>query len=224
MASHGVPVAPVGGPNGRIALIALGAIVASLLLAIAKPWAGPGAGTIPTAAASPASASAAPERSAPAESAPAIEACQAGAGWRLFVVEANAGRSGRTWYSMEPVAAAGPNDSTIPTIRVYAEALQRLGYCAETTIGRLRPILGTEAWRVPATGPARAIHLMAAREPGVTDPNLGALFIPPKTRAGTSPTAWPPGRYVFVVRFGPTSPAQWFAAEVIAVSIPTASP
>src|SRR6266540_698248 len=137
---------------------------------------------------------------APAPQPPVADsACQPAGEWRLFTIESNAGQPLRTWYSLKPRAAAGPTDPSIPTIRIYTEGLQRLGYCAASSATVPPVILSTAAWQIVAGRVANAIPLIRAVEPDLDDPNAGALYSPP-TSGSISPHTWPVGRYVFVVR------------------------
>jgi hypothetical protein len=226
MSSGGAPVAPVGGSGSRLPLIVIGVLAGALALAIAKPWAGSPSG----AASSPRTADARTTEPPPAISPPpgpsiADTVCHAETGWRLSTIETNNGRPIKTWYSVAPVAATGPSDPAMPTIRIYAESLQRLGYCAGLAAGLPVAVTSASGWRSSPVGTPAPIPLVRATEPGFDDSELGALFLPPPSVAGATPGDWPPGRYVFAVRTRPAPGDRlWFAAEVIAVGVRVTGP
>ena len=224
MPSSGQPVVPVGRPPGAGPLIAVGLALAFLAVAIVKPWGG-GVGSLPVpSGGSPSEPGQSNPGASPEPSLPA-EACNPEAGWRLFTIEVNAGHPVRTWYSIRPVAASGPTDGTIPTIRIYTEGLGRLGYCAGGSAAGSAPFDRASGWLVDAAGRARPIALVRAAEPGLDGSGRSALFEPPGPLSGDRPGDWPPGRYVLSVGPGEaTADRLWFAAQVVVVDGATSTP
>jgi hypothetical protein len=214
-----VPVVPIGG-HGREPLLVAALIVLGVAIALLKPW-GRDAATQPGLAFQPANpapivgpAIVPMPTAAPADG--ANRACDYGPAWRLLTVARNAGRLVETWYSTDPVHARGPDDPSIPVVRMYTEGLQELGYCAVTVPAGPRPVLTTEAWRLsPGASPER-IPLVRTGRFAPADPDVGALYAAPASPEGTAGLAWPQGRYVLVVRYG-TQPldGDWFSVAVI---------
>jgi len=219
MRSSGQPVEPVGRPLGPGPLIVVGLAIALVIVAVVKPWGGAsGPGSSPVPPAGSADVLIQPSQTASPEASRVEDACNPDAGWRLFTVEVNAGRAVRTWYSISPVAASGPTDGSIPTIRIYTEGLGRLGYCAGSSEGGSAAFDRASGWRVDAAGKAQPIALVRAAEPGLDGSGRSALFEPPGPLVGDRPGDWPPGRYVLSVGPGETvADRLWFAAQVVTV-------
>ncbi len=226
MPSSGQPVVPVGRPLGPGPLIAVGLALALVAVAIVKPWGGSGLGSSPVSPAGSVDVSPQPSRPAASpEPSLAEDACNPEAGWRVFTVEVNAGQAVRTWYSISPVAASGPTDGSIPTIRIYTEGLGRLGYCAGGSAGGSAAFDRASGWRVDDAGNAQPIALVRAAEQGLDGSGRSALYEPPGPLVGDRPGDWPPGRYVLSVGPGEaTADRVWFAAQVVTIDVATRSP
>jgi hypothetical protein len=226
MSSRGPSVVSIGGPGSRSPLIIVALLVGGLVVAVVKPWGDPTprsgapssmadlAAVTPTVANSP----------SPGPSA-ANAQCQVESGWRLSAIQVNDGRPIKTWYSVAPALASGPTDSTIPTIRIYAESLLRLGYCVRPVAAPSVVADHVSAWRVSPGRPAVTIQLVKAIDPGLDELELGVLFDPPRGLTGVTPRDWAGGRYVFAVDTGSLPGDRlWFAADVSAVSARLAGP
>lgn len=133
--------------------------------------------------------------------------------WRLFTVDTSSNGPVHTWYGLQPVQAAGPTDASIPVVPVHSRSLGQLGYCLMVDPEAPVHVVATRAWRLSA-GEAQPIQLESATQPAPTDPDLGAIFLPPGG-AQVSSAVWPAAVYVFEVQLG-ASPlsVEWFAAQV----------
>lgn len=215
----------------------LGAIViaALLVLAVLKPWGGPGdasrvvesdepsAGPAGVAAASPGPA-ATPSATQPGYDAPGGQ-CYPGTGWRLFAIEMNTGRRLRAWLSIEPGAAGSPLDPAVPFVRIVSDRLLALGFCVGSGRDGPGPLVGARAWTLAPGGPAFPVALAPLVEYMPRQPNLGAVYRPPAASLDAADAGWSPGRYVFAVRQGPPgSEEQWFGVEVVAAPQVPAAP
>jgi hypothetical protein len=220
MSSRVPSVVPIGGPGSRLPLIIVALLVGGVIVAVAKPWGDPTprggspsstadlAAVAPTAASSP----------SPGPSA-ADAQCQVESGWRLSAIQVNDGRPVKTWYSVAPARANGPTDATIPTIRIYAESLLRLGYCVGPVAALSVVADHASAWRVSPGRPPMTILLVKAIDPGLDELELGVLFDPPRGPTDVTARDWPAGRYVFAIDTGSLPEDRlWFAADLIPVS------
>jgi hypothetical protein len=210
-------------PTRRPAIIV--AVLSSLIaLAVIKPWGGgPGpGGTAPHVAGQ--TASVPPTSALPSPSASNdIATCLAGSDWRVSALQVNDGRLVKSWYSVVPAIASRPIDAAIPTVRVYAESVRRLGFCAGAGVGSSDP--GVSAWRIDPSGRSMTLALTNADDPGLADAGLGMLFVPSATGTVGTPGDWSPGRYVFAVGIGPRAAnRRWFAVEIVAVGPDLTSP
>jgi hypothetical protein len=142
-------------------------------------------------------------------------ACLAGSDWRLSALEVNDGLLVKTWYSLIPAGASGPVDAAIPTVRVYAESVQRLGFCAGAGASPAGP--DASAWAIDGRDRATMVALTQADDPGLANAGLGWLFVPPVTGTGVA-RDWRPGHYVFEVGSGSrAADRRWFGVEIAAV-------
>ena len=221
-------VTPRSGSRGL--LLGIIAVVGLLVLAVAKPWGGPGQPPEPgLPSAGPVGEVASPAvMPAPSATPPGYDSpggqCFPGSDWRVFTVETNMGQDLRTWLSIEPGVAAGPRDRAVPFVRVVTDRVLALGFCAGSGPPGPASLVGTRAWVLSDEGPIPIVLApLAAYMPREAD--LGAVYRPPAATpapsTGASPAgvaqAWPPGRYVFAVRQGSaTSEERWFGVEVVA--------
>ena len=223
-------------------------VVIALVVAIAKPWAGsqsadPDAtGGQPGGRPSDAEGSLLTPMPTPTvrigSVEPAVSAfCLDPGGWRLASIELWRDQTIRVWRALEPAAAIGPDDPTIPVIVVVSEGLPELGWCAPVIENDLPSRSATvKAWRRMASGSV-SIRLDRSR-PTDADSSFGALYGPPATPAigaaraippdsesagadaGGSPNplpaptdSWVDGIYVF--RYGTAEGFEvWFAVQV----------
>ncbi|HEY7827645.1 MAG TPA: hypothetical protein VIB99_05395 [Candidatus Limnocylindrales bacterium] len=216
-ANEPIRLTPTGG-RGRPTIVA-GAIVALLLLGLIKPW---GGGTPTTGILAPTSP-ARPVAIIPSPAATGVAAsldphgnttgpCYYGQAWRLFTTETSDVGPIHTWYGLLPVAASGPADPRIRTIRIHSSTIGQLGYCGLSDPVQVR-ILSTQAWRIGPGGVPQALALDPVRDgaPGGLLPaaDAGAIYTAPDS------ATWTPALYVFGVRLA-TSPAseEWFAVDI----------
>jgi hypothetical protein len=216
-------------------------VVAALVLAVLKPWGGPddasravesgalsaGAAGVAVASTDPAATPAATPRG---YDAPGGQ-CYPGADWRLFAIEMNSGRRLRHWLTIEPAAAASPDDPAVPFARIVTDRLLALGFCVGSGRAGPGPLVGVRAWALAAGGGVVPISLTPLADYMPREPNLGAVYRPPSAPRGAAGAEWSPGRYVFSVRQGPTeADERWFGVEVVvapqvpAVGAPSAAP
>lgn len=133
-------------------------------------------------------------------------------------MEIDAGRPVTSWQPVEPVAAAGLGSATIPTVRIVADRVTALGFCAGKGTDTRRPITGVDAWVGSGPGPFVPVDLapLAAWTP--PDPDSGRVFLA-SDGSGSVADGWAPGDYVFVVRHGPTVPdGDWYGVRIVASS------
>lgn len=201
------PIATVRiGRRGRQPAALVGMVAIFLVLAVAKPWAGPirskplaqGSFTIP---------SEAPIAKLGVD--PVAEAlhiqCGEPLGWRVFTHEGFLGKTVRAWRFVEPAAfVSGPLDPAVPVIQV-GPMIEALGYCSPWTDGE-RPPDGAvvSAWRISSPGrpdsTAVAVRLESLVPAWPID--LGALFSP-----GAAATPDPSGSSGSIPPAGPSNPA-----------------
>ena len=205
-----------GGKGGPLAVAAL--IVISVVLAVLKPWGGASPGLAPASSAAHPRTGAVPEPSADPTVDPAAGVggpCYYGRAWRLFTTDTSSNGPVGTWYDLQPVPAAGPDDATIPVVQVHSDTLDQLGYCRMTDPGRPVHVLATRAWQLIEGSDPRSIRLAAADQAEGVDPDVGALYLPPTVGHGAAGAVWAPAVYVFEIQLE-TSPlsAEWFAVRV----------
>ncbi len=197
-------------------------------LALLKPWAVEPAGPAPTSAnvalrpaatIGPASdRSPAPSATASPTGSPAGTSsgpCYYGLAWRLFTTDTTNNGLVRSWYGIQPVRAASPDDGTIPVVDVHSRTLGQLGYCLQEAPDSPVQVLRTLAWLLPAGGPPQSVQLVPTGPGGGPEPGQGAVFLPPAINAGPRPAAWAPAVYVFEIQLAATPGAgEWFAVRV----------
>jgi len=211
-------VVKVRSDERRPVLLAGIVVVAILALAVLKPWGGE-----PSRAVGPDEAPAGPGRVAtaspgraatPAATQPGFGApggqCYAGAGWRVFAIETDTGRSQRAWLSIEPIQATSPQDTAVPFVRIVTDRLLALGFCVGSGPEGPGPLVGARAWALAPEGRAAQVALAPLVEYMPRPPSLGAVYRPPAGSPGAASAAWTPGRYVFAVRQGPPGGREWW--------------
>lgn len=193
-------------------------VVVGLGVAIVKPW-DPGLSGRPARAdpsSSPAEETslALPTIAATGSIDPlAIPCLTDAASWRVVTVERTSGRETRSWIAIQPTTAAGPSDPNIPQVRVVADALGGLGFCAPDT-----PRFATDprVWRVPIAGGSEFGTLEPLKRLVPAATGHANVYAPP-----ASGTAWLPGRYVIEVplasdpRRRGVRGSAWFAVLVV---------
>lgn len=183
--SHGRPAA------GRWLMIA----ATLLLVAIVKPWGGPGtadeggrggelAGRSPNASPNaPTLVTPSPTGRPGAVEAAVSAICLDPGSWRVASIELWRDQTIRVWRAIDPArTATGPDDPTIPVIVVVSEGLPELGWCAPV-VEEHPAILSArvDAWRRTASGSV-AIRLVGSHPPDGNSP-FGALYGPPPSPA-----------------------------------------
>jgi hypothetical protein len=225
-----VAVGGSGGPDRRSVAVAL-SIVAILVVAIVKPWPWLDAPLPPptppprpaVAAVTPSEPPASRPSRSPSPSAPAAGPgdrdpggqCELADAFRVFTVEVDAGRPVISWLPVEPVAATGPDAADFPTVRIIADRVAALGFCARVVAGSRRPITRVDAWAVPASGAPVAVRLapLAAWTP--RDPDAGRAWRPP-AESTSLVGGWAPGDWVFAVRHGPdVTDSDWYRVRIV---------
>ena len=199
-------IGPAGGPGrGLRAVLVLLAI--GLVLAVAKPWdvlAPPSSspGWEGAAISSPAPGSSpTPGPDDWADLSPRV-ACLGGSTWTAIVDQVDGPTASRAWTRLDLAPATGPTDPSIVRVRVYADVVLRIGFCAPLAIaapaggdgagGRAAATagggtgaapFGVHAWQlVPAAGvpgswTATEIHPLPV--PNGAPADHGALYLPP---------------------------------------------
>lgn len=189
--------------------VVIGFVGVLLLIATLKPWSGPPpSGPTPAVAALvensfPAAAAGSVPAATPDELAAARSRmlCGSDSQWRLLTMETGTLGTSRTVYSQVPTPAAGPQDSSIPTVNVAADRLLGIGVCRPEDPAAQEdptPVSGVSIWEAPAPGaPAQAADV------ATIDADLSrvgeAYFRPATTDPIQPPDAdadWAPGRYV----------------------------
>ena len=157
--------------------------------------------------------------------------CLEPASWRTATIETWRDQTVRVWRAIDPVAASGPDDPTIPVVPAVGSRVAAIGFCAPV-VGPDRPTgpVTVEAWRrdLPASEGAGAAPGTGARGTAAPVPLLlrsvvpagspspfGALFGPPAD--SDTGTGWTPGIIIFryaQLASGMTTAATWFAIEI----------
>jgi hypothetical protein len=127
------------------------------------------------------------------------------AGWRLAYAGSMASWPVETWLAVEPAAASGPLDASIPVARLGHDVISGLGACAppDGSDPGGRPAVIERAWRVVRAGGsdvARPIGLVALEgaAPTVPGPRPDALaLVRPADTAG----GWAAGEYVLELAY-----------------------
>jgi hypothetical protein len=211
--------------------------IASLVI---KPWqagdVGGGAGTGSGAgAASSAGAGSSPGAVAVATAGPTPTSirpadCPFPSGWQIHASGPGTDRWHDSWWALEPVAANGPYDDTIPVVVVVTSSVARLGYCAPLG-GEMSPPgpLTATVWQLIPLANARAglpilrqLELTAPSETSFNDHATGDLFAPPFEALDFGGT-WYPTTYVFRLQSADHGWTRWFATTLRLVR-PSPSP
>jgi hypothetical protein len=220
-----VPIRP--SPVGARRLAALALLF--LLAAVIKPWGSPSspaplAGTVADVGASAARPSPAASTIPAAPSVGPGQLVCAPSGWDVVSIDRIADWTVRTWVPAVPVAAGGPSDPSIPTIRLESPEVVSVGVCGPShpaADGMAEATLVVAAWQL-GHGAPRGFDVATVEAVGL-DARLARLYAP--TPAISGRPAWPPGRYV--LELAPLAgtratvgtdgtPPRWF----IAVSVP----
>jgi len=213
-------------PRGDNRRLLLGATVTAAILALAvlKPWSGPGevsrATGLDAPAPGPAGAASPGPAATPTATPPGYDApggqCYPGTDWRLFAIEANAGRPQRHWLSIEPSVAGTPGDPTVPFVRIVTDRVLALGFCVGSGPAGPGSLVEARAWALAPGGAAFPVALTPLVEYMPRQRSLGAVYRPPPASGRASSAGWSPGRYVFAVRHGPAQgDERWFGVEVV---------
>ena len=222
-----VAVARSTGADRRSLAVAL-TVVAVIVVAILKPWADapapaplarlpatPATLATPATAATPATTFVAPAAAARPGGRDPGGQCGLGEAWRVFTIEVDAGRPVSSWVPVRPVAATGLDAVTVPVVRIVADRVSALGFCAGTDAGVRRPITAVDAWAVPAQGVRVPVDLapLAAWTP--PDPDAGRVFLE-SDGFGSANGGWAAGDYIFVVRHGSVATdADWYTVRIV---------
>ena len=213
------PIEPVGGRGGRDShlLVVVAVVAVAIGLSIAIPWGGGSTGgggpngDAATGSDEARAPSARPSLPTPSPSPidPSSAFCLAPSGWRLTSVEHFAGREIRVWQTIEPVAASGPFDPSIPEALVVSTSVTGLGWCAPPS-GDDRPIgpVTTLVWRMTDDGGAEKLQPIERSRSG----DLGAEFVSPDAATAVD---WSPGHYVFDVEGIGYGDSHWFAVDLV---------
>ena len=197
------------GRVGRQMRLGVAVAVLLVLVAVAKPWVGTGAGP-PEASGSPRTAVAGVSAGPPTASAAGVETasalCESPDGWRIVADDVAFGRAIRSWlvatveYSDVP-----PVRSTIPLTVVVSNAVDRLGFCLPASMADPTAVgWSATLWQFDAGAADPTLWRPAARlvpPPG----SLGAIADP----LDSSASGWPPGRYVLETRFAGSVNEAW---------------
>jgi hypothetical protein len=203
-------------------MVAAGVMVATLAVGLLKPWgaglAAPSPDGHPSDRAEPTALGlSAPDQSAASASVEPDASiggpCYYRLAQRLFTSDTSSNGLVHTWYGLDPVAASGPGDRSIPVVVVHSRTLGQLGYCLVMGESPTAHVLATLAWVLAPDGEARPLDLERAPQVPPVDPDEGAIFEPPAAITGTDPGIWPAATYVFEIQLQ-TAPAEWFAVRV----------
>ena len=222
----GFPVTPVRPPIADRGLSIAGAVVAFVIaLAFLKPWgaagdaptSGPRRVVAPIPAATPRPTDDSPEGLAG-------PVCLGAGAWRVASVETWRDQDVRVWRAIEPVLdASGPLDPMIPTVPLFGQEVQALGWCAPV-YGPERPVgpVVVDGWFVlkgfahelelRQVLPARGTTMLAGLYVPISPCPLGAPCAPAQTRFVTQ--RWETGRVVFRYVDEGAAMTLWFGGEV----------
>ena len=222
--TEGRLVVPRGGNRGL--LVAVVVVVAVVVLAVLKPWGAPGdsgpADDTELAPSAPGDARVSPAPS-PKATPPRLGVpggqCFPSTDWRVYAFEVDDAHRLQHWLIIEPGAAAGPRDPSIPVVRVVTDRLLGLGFCVGSGPDGLPPLAGVRAWALaPATASSSRdvpVDLVPLAAYMPHDPDLGATYLPPAGSGGAATQGWSPGRYVFAVGQGNAEgDERWFGVEI----------
>ncbi len=131
-----------------------------------------------------------------------------------MTVERSAGRAIVSWMAVAPVMVDSPDDPRIPLLRVVADRVTGLGYCAPATIPTAADALATSMTAWLRSDEGEAVQLGPLEPAAVLSEDAAAVF-----RLGGS--SWRPGTYVVQVlapvarsREGRPLRARWFGFEI----------
>jgi hypothetical protein len=194
-------------------LVVMGLVV----LATVKPW-GSAKAPVDREPQQPALAAVSPPSVAPhpVES-PISSICHESQSWRVATEGSFVGGRIREWGFVEPVAARGPADPSIPFVPFSFTLLRTLGYCAPAD--EQGPLdVDVLVFRIEASGASSVVAVQ--RDSRTPAWSVAGLFsIAPSARAVKSPPSsgpaagWPTGRYVFALRSARLGNV-WFGADV----------
>ena len=199
----------------RTLWLVIGAVAAVVVLAVLKPWGTPAApsGRLPAPSAPAANA----ETPAAASAAPSAgsEHCFNDDAWRLVTVERSRERPLRSWIAVEPVAASGPRDARIATVRIVGRQVFGLGFCAPVDVARGIEPADAVLWIPGGARPAR-VALSDLRPLRGFSPRAGRGEVYRAPGDATPRSGWREGRYLFEIRgVAPTGRSLWFAFELV---------
>jgi hypothetical protein len=141
----------------------------------------------------------------------------AGSDWLAVVDFSDSGAAARSWTVLAPRPAAAPDDPAIPRVRVFADAVARIGFCAPPATPDSAAAAGgssylVRAWSLaPASGETGAWTAAPIRPvllSGGTTADSGALYGPPGSvpLPGGAPTGAAPSAGAPVASGGFGSP------------------
>lgn len=229
-------VRPVAGRR-RGATIAAVLIVLAFVVGLVRPWdflgdvAGP-FGPLPRASGAVAVGTAAPDGTGDA-GVPGPLGSGIGAGtaptcgypqaWRSAVIQRWSGRRARVWTAVDVGQARSADDPAIPFNVIAGDDFAAIGWCAPVS-GDDRPPASARGrlYRIVEGGVAEELAYRRLEPPAPT--SLGELWVP-DTGAGSTPLAWPPGRYVIELATPDGSWSRWLGLELrMAPVSPTGPP
>jgi hypothetical protein len=206
-----IRTAPAGrAPGGIVA-----AVLVLLIVAIAKPWAGPpnepaATRIAPAVPAAPvAAAPTAPKATATPDT--ADEYCLSQTSWMVAGIMVWGTWTVRTWEAIKPVEATGPLDPAIQFGLIVSPSVWAVGYCAPAGGPSLAGRAVVSAWLIGPDGRATPVALRPWR-PEVPTSNLGDLYVETPTREGGN---WQKGRFVFAVAGAEGGRVDWFGIDVV---------
>lgn len=223
----GFPVTPVRPPIADRGLSIAGALGALVIgIALLKPWGA--AGDTPTPGPPRFVATPIPAASArPKDDTPeglAGPVCLGAGSWRVASVETWRDQDVRVWRAIEPVVdASGPLDPMIPTVPLFGQEVQALGWCAPV-YGPERPVgpVAVHGWFVlngmahelelRQVLPTRGTTMLAGLYVPISPCPLGAPCAPAQTRFVTQ--RWETGRVVFRYEDEGAGATLWFGGDV----------
>ncbi|MFI5258522.1 MAG: hypothetical protein ACHQ01_02755 [Candidatus Limnocylindrales bacterium] len=196
------------GRVGRQMRIGITAAVLLVLVAVAKPWVGPGSAPASGPMSSGdamAAASAAPSATAAgAETTAAL--CESPDGWRIVADDVEFGRAIRSWLVADvEYSDVTPVSSTIPVTVVVSGAVEGLGFCLPASMADPTAVdWSATLWRFD-NDPADPTKWLPAARLNPLPGSLGAMAAP----LDPSASGWPPGRYVLETRFAGSIDEAW---------------
>jgi hypothetical protein len=187
------------------------AVAALLLVAVAKPWAGP-------TALAPADSTSPLEFVAAASTAPSASSvdvasmlCVSPDGWRIVADDTELGRTVRTWLvAAVERSAAPPARSTIPVTTLVSSDVRSLGFCRPAaTGGSGAPNWSGTLW-LQGPQPTDPIRWQLAATLSPAPGAIGALVRP----LNGSSILWQPGLYFLEARFAGSDQETWLGLSI----------